>query len=258
MKVQKTSLLVFIFLALTACGGEQSGSSDLALKQVPVEDKEVSQGGLNTIEGGAAGVQENIQVVEVVKPPLEKPAVQTMTLRDKVLRDSDISVKALDNALNYYNDNIDIIRNKKVISIFDISKHSGKRRLYVIDTTDGNVTAIHVAHGKNSDTNNDGRATSFSNKNGSLQSSLGFMLTDNTYQSGKNGLSLRLDGLESRNSKVRPRYVVIHGASYVSPGRSKMGRSYGCPAVSKANTNWYINKVKNGSLLYIYHADHDG
>ncbi len=164
----------------------------------------------------------------------------------------------LTNKAPFYDDNIGIIRNKKVISIFDVTKHSGKRRLYVINTDDGKVSAIHVAHGKNSDKDHDGVATAFSNTNGSNQSSLGFMLTDNTYQSGKNGYSLKLDGLESRNSNVRKRYVVIHGADYVSPNRSKMGRSYGCPAVSRANTDWYIHKVKNGSLLYIYHADHDG
>lgn len=257
IKFKKLLMIGFLFSALTACGDGYLGSSDLAIKQVPVVDKDTAtdQEGLKIEEEGPRGEK---PVGEVKAPVLEKPSVATMTLRAKVLRDSDISETALDNALNFYDDNINIIRNKKVISIFDVSKHSGKRRLYVIDTVDGRVSAIHVAHGKNSDKDNDGIATSFSNTNGSLQSSLGFMLTDNTYQSSKNGFSLKLDGLEKRNSKVRSRYVVIHGASYVSPSRSKMGRSYGCPAVSNANRDWYINKVKNGSLLYIYHAKHDG
>lgn len=257
MNFKKLLILISFFSTLTACGDSYFGSTDLASKQVPIEDSESVQQGVEEEEGEVEESEESI-VTEPVVEEVTEPVAGTMTLRAKVLRDSDISETALDNALNYYDDNIDIIRNKKVISVFDVSKHSSKRRFYVIDTTSGKVSAIHVAHGKNSDKDNDGLATSFSNTSGSLQSSLGFMLTDNTYQSSKNGYSLKLDGLESRNSRVRQRYVVIHGASYVSPGRSKMGRSYGCPAVSKANTDWYINKVKNGSLLYIYHASHDG
>ncbi len=249
MSFKKILILLSIVATLTACGEASYDSGSLALKQVPVEDGQETEQGIDEEDSDDSDG-------EVVEPKPEDPKM--VTLREKVLMNSDISETALDNALRFYDDNVGIIRNKKVISIFDVTKHSGKRRLYVINTDDGKVSAIHVAHGKNSDTNHDGVATAFSNTSGSNQSSLGFMLTDNTYYSGKNGYSLKLDGLESRNSNVRKRYVVIHGADYVSPSRSKMGRSYGCPAVSRANTDWYINKVKNGSLLYIYHADHDG
>ncbi|MGH1468255.1 MAG: murein L,D-transpeptidase catalytic domain family protein [Bdellovibrionales bacterium] len=254
MSFKKALVFLSIMATLTACGDASFDSGSLALKQVPVEDGKENQQDAEEDEVVIDDSEEEEVVVEPEKP--EDP--KTMTLRDKVLMNSDISETALDNALRFYDDNVGIIRNKKVISVFDITKHSGKRRLYVIDTDNGHVSAIHVAHGKNSDKDYDGVATEFSNTSNSLQSSLGFMLTDTTYQSGKNGYSLKLDGLESRNSNVRKRYVVIHGADYVSPNRSTMGRSYGCPAVSRANTNWYINKVKNGSLLYIYHADHDG
>ena len=115
---------------------------------------------------------------------------------------------------------------------------------------------MHVAHGSGSDTNHDGVATVFSNTSGSHMSSLGFMLTAETY-SGTHGESLRLDGLEARNSKVRSRAIVVHSASYVDPGLSKMGRSQGCPAVSLANIKDFILKTKNGSLYYIYHSAHD-
>ncbi|MBY0384969.1 murein L,D-transpeptidase catalytic domain family protein, partial [bacterium] len=72
------------------------------------------------------------------------------------------------------------------------------------------------------------------------------------------GESLRLDGQESRNNKVRARAIVIHSASYVSPSLSKMGRSEGCPAVSLDNIKDLIAKIKNGSLYYIYHKAYDG
>jgi hypothetical protein len=115
---------------------------------------------------------------------------------------------------------------------------------------------MHVAHGSGSDTNHDGVATAFSNTSGSHMSSLGFMLTAETYN-GKHGESLRMDGLESRNSNVRARAIVVHSASYVDPDLSKMGRSQGCPAVSLANIKDFMAKTKNGSLYYIYHSAHD-
>ena len=182
---------------------------------------------------------------------------ERVSLRSKILQNSNLSENALDNAFEFYERNRSIIRKKDVMTIFDIGSHSGQRRFYIINLYTGAVSTIHVSHGKNSDKDNDGFATEFSNTNGSNQSSLGFMLTAETYYGG-NGYSLKLDGLESRNSRVRQRYVVIHGADYVNPNYSKMGRSYGCPAVSRANNNWVINTIKGGSLLYIYNSRYDG
>ncbi len=245
MKFKKNLVVVLSVFVLAACGQVNESADSLRLKEVPVEDDAGSNNQSSTVD----------ETDPVVDEQEEKE--ETMSFRDKVLMNSDLSETALDNAIEFYDQNLNKISNKSVISIFDVTKHSGKRRLYVINTKDGSVEQIHVAHGKNSDTDHDGYATSFSNQNGSNQSSLGFMITAETYY-GKNGYSLKLDGQEARNSKVRARYVVIHGADYVNPDFSKMGRSLGCPAVSRANTNWYIDKVKNGSLLYIYHAGHDG
>jgi hypothetical protein len=87
-----------------------------------------------------------------------------------------------------------------------------------------------VAHGQNT-----GRewATSFSNQNESLKSSPGFYVTRETYE-GKNGYSLKLDGLEHGiNDKAYERGIVMHGAEYVSQdmanARGWIGRSWGCP-----------------------------
>ena len=89
-----------------------------------------------------------------------------------------------------------------------------------------------VSHGKNSGGN---YATSFSNENGSHKSSLGFYLTENTYQ-GRNGYSLILNGLEKGiNDLAKQRAIVIHGASYSDPSvaasSGRLGRSFGCPAL---------------------------
>ena len=124
--------------------------------------------------------------------------------------------------------------------------------MYIIYLPTGDVESLHAAHGKNSDRNNDGWTDSFSNVNGSKQSSLGFMLTAERYW-GNNGLSMRLDGLEARNSRVRQRAIVVHGANYVSPGRSKMGRSWGCPAVAMNRIRSVVNRIEGGSLYYAHY-----
>ena len=181
---------------------------------------------------------------------------EKILLYDKVLQNSDVPEEALYKAFAYYDDHHDEIPNQKWITIFDIKQHSGNRRMYIINMETGDVSAIHTSHGKNSDLDHDGYATSFSNENGSNKSSLGFMLTAETYY-GKHGYSLRMDGLESRNSNVRARAIVVHGASYVDPSWDKMGRSLGCPAVSDANKQWVIDRIKEGSLFYIYNEDYE-
>ncbi len=174
----------------------------------------------------------------------------------KIVRKTKINKVALENALDFYSRNYKKLKNKKTITIFDISKHSGKKRLYVIDVDTEKAYMLHVTHGENSDRNDDGYATHFSNTSGSHQSSLGFMRTAETY-TGRNGHSMRMDGLERRNSRVRPRAIVVHGASYVSDKYRKMGRSWGCPAVDHKYNKWLISKIKGGSLFYIFHPKYD-
>lgn len=141
---------------------------------------------------------------------------------------------------------------KEILTLIDFTKPSTEERLYVIDVGNRKLLyATHVAHGRNSGEN---YATSFSNRPGSHQSSLGFYLTDDTYIGG-NGYSLRLDGLEKGiNDKARERAVVIHGATYAnhSPGMARLGRSLGCPALPTALNREVIDVIKEGSVLFIY------
>lgn len=152
-------------------------------------------------------------------------------------------------AILYYDHNLTRIPNKRWLAVLDFSKHSKNRRYYLMDMQGGPLVSYVVAHGKNSDTNDDGFANSFSNVDGSNKSSVGFYLTAETYF-GANGRSLKLDGLSTTNSNVRARYVVIHGADYVADGRAKQGRSLGCPAFSHAIVQGLIDKIAEGSLLY--------
>ena len=99
----------------------------------------------------------------------------------------------------------------------------------------------------------------FSNKVSSHKSSLGFYVTEETYI-GKNGLSLRLKGLERGfNSNARERYVVLHGADYASKEfidkNGLLGNSEGCPAVPMALHRNIIEIAKEGTVLFIYFPD---
>lgn len=148
-----------------------------------------------------------------------------------------------------------MIRRSNYLTICDFSQSSKKKRLYIIDVDNSKlVTNTYVAHGKNSGAE---FANSFSNKPESLQSSLGFYITDNTYI-GKHGLSLRINGVDPGfNDKALMRTIVIHGADYVNESRVQqggyMGRSWGCPAVPKKEATDIITTIKNGTCLFIYH-----
>lgn len=159
----------------------------------------------------------------------------------------------LKKAVTYFDQNKSRFKNQAYIAICDFSKHSKLKRFFIVNMKTGAVTTYAVAHGKGSDSNNDGIATVFSNVSGSGASSLGYYRTDETY-SGKHGLSLRIDGLSTTNSKARSRAVVIHGASYSEPSYIKSvgraGRSLGCFAVADSLKTEVITKLKGGALLY--------
>lgn len=148
-----------------------------------------------------------------------------------------------------------LIPSNKYLTICDFSQSSLKKRLYIIDIENQKlVFHTYVAHGRNSGGE---FATKFSNIPESLQSSLGFYITANTYN-GEHGLSLRMNGVDPGfNDNALNRNIVIHGADYVNEKRAKsgtfMGRSFGCPALPLNESSRIIKAIKNGSCLFIYH-----
>jgi hypothetical protein len=146
------------------------------------------------------------------------------------------------------------IANDHIISIVDFTKSSSQKRLFVLDLEHYKILYnTYVAHGQGS---GDAMATRFSNVPESLQSSLGFYSTSSTYI-GKNGFSLKLNGLERGiNDKANERSIVMHGAPYVCEGyvqsQGFIGRSWGCPAVPEKLNKPIIEKIKNGSCLFIF------
>lgn len=138
-------------------------------------------------------------------------------------------------------------------AVVNFSRHSRKKRLYVFDVAIQNVESYRCAHGIGSEgPTDDGMANVFSNESGSHCTSLGIYRCAETY-TGSNGYSMRLDGLENTNSNARNRYIVMHGAHYVSKDyarkHGRIGRSEGCPALDHKFTTKVIDELKHGSFL---------
>jgi hypothetical protein len=148
---------------------------------------------------------------------------------------------------------------KNLLSIIDFSLPSTEKRLWVIDVENKKILFHElVAHGRNT---GDNIAAKFSNIPNSNMSSLGFYLTGETY-TGKHGLSLYLDGMDTEfNNNARSRAIVIHGADYVSEDfiskYGRLGRSFGCPALSTGSYKAIIDIISDGSCLFIYYPDEE-
>jgi hypothetical protein len=148
---------------------------------------------------------------------------------------------------------------RPIVTVVDYSRPSREQRLWVLDLSRDSVLARElVAHGNKSGGD---LATSFSNREGSHQTSLGTFVTAGTY-TGKHGLSLRLKGLDAGlNDQAMRRAIVIHGADYVSekviPALGRLGRSQGCPALTRAAAPRVIDLIKDGTVFFAYHPSGD-
>lgn len=149
------------------------------------------------------------------------------------------------------------VEDPRTLTIIDYSKPSTEPRMWVLDLEKRSLLYEElVAHGQGSGEN---LATRFSNSPDSHQTSLGLFVTDTTYV-GRNGYSLKLDGLEPGfNDRARERAIVMHGAPYVNGEISKslgrLGRSHGCPAVRDGIARELIDRVKGGGLVFAYYPD---
>jgi hypothetical protein len=143
------------------------------------------------------------------------------------------------------------------LTLIDYSLPSVEPRLWVFDLGTGRLLFKElVAHGRNT---GDNMATTFSDEMNSHQSSLGLFVTGDTYV-GRNGYSLRLDGLEPGfNGHARARAIVMHGAPYVdaalSASQGRIGRSWGCPALREAVARDVIDTIRGGGVIFSYYPD---
>jgi hypothetical protein len=147
------------------------------------------------------------------------------------------------------------LKSEKYLTVVDFSKYCNHKRMWVIDMESKKIIFNElVAHGAKS---GDTYAKYFSNTHSSNKSSLGFYTTGGLYN-GSNNLSLKLNGLEKNfNSNAFTRGIVIHGANYVNErivnDKQRIGRSYGCPAVSQEVNEILVNTIQGGNCLFIYH-----
>jgi len=143
------------------------------------------------------------------------------------------------------------------LTLIDYSLPSTTPRLWVFDLRTGKILFNElVAHGRNT---GDNMAVHFSDAAESRESSIGLFRTADAYV-GHNGYSLRLDGLEPGfNGNARDRAIVIHGAAYVNADVAKangrIGRSWGCPALSEAVAHKVIDTVRGGGVIFSYYPN---
>ncbi|WP_246845836.1 murein L,D-transpeptidase catalytic domain family protein [Bdellovibrio sp. ZAP7] len=148
------------------------------------------------------------------------------------------------------------IANTKTAVIVDYSLISVEKRLYFLHLDTGVVERFYVSHGINSGVL---ETRSFSNLMDSWKSSIGFYYAKGTYNSAKNGPSLKLEGIDRSNDNAKDRLIVLHGAKYVSDDfiqrNGRLGWSQGCFAVALEVLPVLLNSLQNGSLLLSYHKD---
>lgn len=147
------------------------------------------------------------------------------------------------------------IDRNNMLTIIDYSLPSNEKRLWVFDLKEKKLLFYtYVSHGIKSGTLS---TNYFSNKYNSKASSIGVYKTEKAYY-GREGLSLRLDGLDrSFNDNASNRSVVMHGGWYMDEQFIKRygrpGRSWGCPALPLSLYQPIINTIKDNSLLVAYY-----
>ncbi|MFN3234314.1 MAG: murein L,D-transpeptidase catalytic domain family protein [Gammaproteobacteria bacterium] len=176
---------------------------------------------------------------------------------EKIAPNLDINVLKL--ALKAYNHVDEKGLNKKhILTVIDYRLPSSQKRLWVFDLDQNKLLFnTYVAHGKNS---GNLYAKHFSNAHQSKETSIGTFVTGNVFQSGHDGAALQINGLDKGfNDQAASRGVIMHGASYVSESflkhNGRMGRSWGCPAVSKKIIEPIINTIKGKSVMFSYYPD---
>lgn len=145
-------------------------------------------------------------------------------------------------------------KSKRII-IVDFSLPSEENRFFVVNMDEQKIEhATLVSHAINSGYR---KAFHFSNTIGSKMSSVGRFIVGETY-TGKNGLSVRIDGIDKGiNDNARRRFIVIHGATYSEleffEKNGQLGRSEGCFAIPMTLHESIISKLTTGTPMYVYH-----
>lgn len=187
-----------------------------------------------------------------VLPPVAPPAPVSLgpVLDPDYLIRRPLMHAALD-ALKHHGEKV---QKQDRLYIVDFQAHSSAPRLFRLDLVSGKATAFRTAHGRGSDPAHTGFAQRFSNVPESNASSVGAYLTAGQAWGSKHGPNVLLDGLDPTNSEVRDRAIIVHAADYCEPAyvaaNGKLGRSFGCFAVSQADLGALRPDMDGGRLLF--------
>lgn len=147
----------------------------------------------------------------------------------------------------------DAVTKRDLVAIADFGLHSSHPRFHLANLEAGTVDTLLVAHGAGSDPEHDGWLNGFSNLPDSWATSRGAYATGQVYR-GRHGTSMRLEGLAPSNSNAFARAIVMHKASYVTPGHvaryGVLGRSNGCFALDPADLSHALARLPGGRLLF--------
>ncbi|HRO66760.1 MAG TPA: murein L,D-transpeptidase catalytic domain family protein [Pseudobdellovibrionaceae bacterium] len=242
----KTGALCVLFVGLIGCSAEAALSetelfSEVTAQGVPAEAfRDVQDFLKNNLD------KEFVQDAYTCKGR-EETSVRPCSESDRTKATKVVTVKAHDYAV-----------------IVDYTRPSTEERFFVINMKTGEVEKMLGTHGQGS--GNGAVAYKFSNVKDSRQTSLGMYLLGEVY-SGNYGPTLRMYGLEKSNDQAYNRDIVMHGAWYAdksflkktNPNTKKpygrLGVSWGCPAVSLGNQKRLVPLLKEGALIYHYHAE---
>ncbi|NBJ04665.1 hypothetical protein D1647_00465 [Alistipes sp. Z76] len=146
--------------------------------------------------------------------------------------------------------------NTRIALLWDLSMHSGRRRLALWNFDEDRAEHIFVAsHGSGSRRAHVPSAYArASNVDGSHLSSEGRALIGERYE-GRYGTAYRLDGLDDTDSALRARCVVLHGWRY-TPSFAvwplpAVG-SWGCPAVSRHAMTILDRRLRDESKVVLW------
>lgn len=221
-------------------------------------------GGSALLSGCATAGQPALQAASTFKPARHEPLVsttpQTMTAELNTTRPLDprghIRRELMERAQAALDIHGGTITRRDRMYLVDFQRFSGDERLYEVDLEGGEVTLLRTAHGRGSDPSHSGFATRFGNTPDSHMSSVGAYRTAGPGWGPEHGPNVLLDGLEYSNDRARDRAIIVHGADYADPDflarEGKLGRSYGCFSVARADLPRLRDRMGEGRLLFAW------
>jgi len=179
---------------------------------------------------------------------------------ERVAKESNVNPKAVAKTLSYMKSlpasKQAQIKNRRYVTISDMSMRSQDQRMAVLDLETGKVTHHLVAHGEGSGQGD--MLKSCSKQGNSYQTPPGFLVLNAAGPSPNYGRAIRMDGLEDRNSNSQKRTIVMHPrknkmgftAEEVIDGLGRFDLSQGCPMLKESDYASLEPKLKGGSLYY--------